>query len=536
MGTHQSNRFDIAIVGAGFAGMYALKQALDSGRSAIVFERGDDVGGTWYWNRYPGARCDVQSMEYSYSFDTQLQQDWQWTERFAAQPEILRYAQHVADRFHLRDHIRFNTVVASADYQDTENEWRIETGAGDEVFAKTCIMATGCLSSTNRPAFDGIDVFEGEQYHTGLWPHHPVDFSGKRVGIIGTGSSAIQSIPIIAESAAHLTVFQRTANYSIPAHNGPIDEAYAADIRSNYDDFRERNKQMFAGFGADQARSDLSVFEVSDEEREARFEVKWQEGGLGFTSTFGDLGRSQPANQIAAEFVRDKIRATVNDPQVAELLCPDQVIGCKRVCVDTNYYKTYNRDNVTLISVRDTPIERLTKTGIIVDDTAFDFDMIIFATGFDAMTGSLLKIDVTGREGVKLADRWAAGPTTYLGLGVHGFPNLFMVSGPGSPSVLSNMIVTIEQHVDFIFTCLDFLKLSGFTTIEAEAEAEAAWVAQCNSIAGETLFPTCNSWYLGANVPGKPRIFMPFVGGFPLYQSICEEVRTANYKGFRLAS
>ena len=417
MSTHQSNRFDIAIVGAGFAGMYALKRALDSGRSAIVFERGDDVGGTWYWNRYPGARCDVQSMEYSYSFDKQLQQDWQWTERFAAQPEILRYAQHVADRFQLRDHILFNTVVASADYKDTENEWRIETGAGHEVFAKTCIMATGCLSSTNRPAFDGIDVFEGEQYHTGLWPHHPVNFSGKRVGIIGTGSSAIQSIPIIAESAAHLTVFQRTANYSIPAHNGPIDEAYAEDIRSNYDDFRQRNKQMFAGFGADQARSDLSVFEVSDEERETRFEVKWEEGGLGFTSTFSDLGRSQPANQIAAEFVRGKIRASVNDPQVAELLCPDQVIGCKRVCVDTNYYKTYNKDNVTLINVRDTPIERLTKTGLIVDNTAFDFDMIIFATGFDAMTGSLLKIDVTGREGVKLADKWAAGPATYLGLG-----------------------------------------------------------------------------------------------------------------------
>ena len=535
MSHEQPALFDLAIIGAGFAGMYALKRALDSDRTAIVFERGDDVGGTWYWNRYPGARCDVQSMEYSYSFDDDLQQEWRWSERFAPQPEILKYAQHVAERFKLRNHIRFETTVESATYLESEQLWEVKTDTGLTALARTCIMATGCLSSTNLPAFEGIDDFEGEHYHTGLWPHEPVDFSGKRVGIIGTGSSAIQSIPIIAETAGHLTVFQRTANYSIPAHNGPIDESYADMIRKNYADFRDRNRQMFAGFGADQARSDLSVFEVDDAERAARFEIKWQEGGLGFTSTFGDLGRNPEANQLAAEFVRSKIKQTVEDPEVADLLCPDQVIGCKRVCVDTNYYATYNKAHVELVNVRQAPIERLTKTGLIQGGVSYDFDIIIFATGFDAMTGTLLRIDITGKDGLKLKDKWEAGPTTYLGLGIHGFPNLFTVSGPGSPSVLSNMIVTIEQHVNFIFDCLDYLKSNGLSSVEAEADAEAMWVQQGNAIANETLFPTCNSWYLGANVPGKPRIFMPFVGGFPLYQSICKDVQAHDYRGFQLA-
>lgn len=528
----EANPLDLIIVGAGFAGLYALQRALNSNRSAVVLERGGDVGGTWYWNRYPGARCDIQSMEYSYSFDDALQQDWSWTERYAAQPEILNYANHVADRFGLRPHIRFSTLVVTMTFLEANNLWRTETAAGDVFFSRFCIMATGCLSSTNLPDFEGRDDFQGEAYHTGTWPHDRVDFTGKRVGIIGTGSSSIQSIPIIAASCAHLTVFQRTPNYAIPAHNGPIDEGYVQEIKQHYDDFRVLNKQMFAGFGAHQTRWEASVFDLDEAGQTQRFEARWQEGGLGFSSSFSDTGSNLDANQIAAEFVRNKIRGTVTDPETAELLCPDQVLGCKRVCVDTHYYETFNRANVDLVSVKDHPIERITPTGLITNGTQYDFDMLIFATGFDAMTGTLLKIDIQGRAGITLAEKWSAGPVTYLGLAIDGFPNFFTVSGPGSPSVLSNMIVTIEQHIDWIMDCLDAMQQRQATTIEATDTATLDWVKTGNAIAAGTLFPTCNSWYLGANVPGKPRIFMPYVGGFPSYVEICERVKREGYQGF----
>jgi len=532
--TTADNPLDIVIVGAGFAGLYALQRALTSGRQAVVIERGDGVGGTWYWNRYPGARCDVQSMEYSYSFDAALQQEWSWTERYAAQPEILEYANHVADRFHLRPHIEFKRTVAKMVYLEDRKVWQTVTSDGANYFSRFCIMATGCLSSTNLPEFEGLNTFEGESYHTGQWPHHPVTFEGKKVGIIGTGSSAIQSIPIIAESCEHLTIFQRTPNYSIPAHNGPIDPDYVATIKNNYDDFRAQNKQMFAGFGAHQTRWDDSVFAADEATREARFETRWQEGGLGFSSSFNDTGSNLEANQIAAEFVRNKIRSQVNNKETAELLCPDQVLGCKRVCVDTNYYATYNRPNVSLVSVKEHPIEAITPKGLVTGGQAYDFDMLIFATGFDAMTGTLSKIRIEGIEGLTLNEKWAEGPKTYLGLAVTGFPNLFTVSGPGSPSVLSNMIVTIEQHINWIMNCLDHLASIEAGTIEATMEAETHWVTLGNDIAAGTLFPTCNSWYLGANVPGKPRIFMPYVGGFPSYAEICDQIQREGYTGFSI--
>jgi len=529
-------RVDAVIVGAGFAGMYALHRLLKENFRPIVFEIGDNVGGTWYWNRYPGARCDVQSMEYSYTFDDALQQDWNWSEKYAPQPEILCYANHVADRFKLRPHINFSTRVLSAHYQQDDQEWLVKTDKNKVYRAKFCIMGTGCLSSTNLPKFKDMDQFRGESFHTGNWPHGPVDFNSKRIGIIGTGSSAIQSIPLIAESCEHLTVFQRTANFSIPAHNRPLDKQYAASIKESYPTFRAENRQMFAAFGSHQSRWDDSIFDVDDHTRQVRFEKKWQEGGLGFTSAFGDTGASKQANDIAADFVRNKIRTIVKDSEVAELLCPDQVLGCKRVCVDSHYFETYNRANVQLVNVKEHPIEAITAEGLIHKGQHYQFDMIIYATGFDAMTGSLLKIDITGKNVLSLQDKWLAGPRTYLGLCTHGFPNFFTVSGPGSPSVLSNMIITIEQHVNWIIDCMTHLRDNNLSTIEALEEAENDWVTQTNEIANGTLFPTCNSWYLGANVPGKPRIFMPFAGGFPAYAKICSEVAEQHYRGFELSA
>lgn len=525
---------DAVIVGAGFAGMYTLHRMRRSGFTAQVFEAGDNVGGTWYWNRYPGARCDVESMEYSFSFDTDLQQEWQWSERYATQPEILSYANHVADRFDLRRDISFNTRVESAHFLEEENTWLVTTEHGDEVRARFCIMATGCLSSVNQPDLSGIADYEGDTYHTGQWPHAGVDFTGKTVGIIGTGSSAIQSIPLIAAQARQLTIFQRTANFSIPAHNQELDQSFIDEIKADYESFREENRQMFAGFGARRSVYEDSVWDADKELREKRFEERWGLGGLGFLRAFGDLGLSLEANDIAAEFVRNKIRDIVDDPEVAELLCPDGVIGCKRLCVDTDYYATFNRDNVTLVDISRDPIDRLTQHGLLTGGKDYEFDAIIFATGFDAMTGSLLRIDLQGKDGLTLQDKWSAGPRTYLGLAVAGFPNLFTISGPGSPSVLSNMIVTIEQHVNWIMDCLEHLREEGIKTIEAGPEAEDAWVTQGNELADMTLMPQCNSWYLGANVPGKPRIFMPFVGGLPLYAETCDRVAANNYEGFEL--
>ncbi len=531
-----SAEIDAVVVGAGFAGMYMLHRLRGLGFSARVYERGDGVGGTWYWNRYPGARCDIESLEYSYQFSEELQQEWDWSERYATQPEILAYANHVAERFDLFRDIQFETTVAAATFDEDTARWHVEVAGTDgtrteTVSARFFILATGCLSSTNTPDFPGLPDFEGDTYHTGAWPHEGVDFTGKRVGIIGTGSSAIQSIPLIAQEAAHLTVFQRTANFTVPAHNGPIEPERVASVKANYPAFRAANAAT--GSGAGFRINEKSALSVSEEERIAEFEARWAEGGLGFAAAFMDVLISKEANETAAEFVRAKIREAVDDPDVAALLSPAQVVGCKRLCVDTGYWATFNRDNVTLVDVASAPIEAITPTGLRTSEAAFDLDCIVFATGFDAMTGAIAKVEIRGVGGRRLADKWAEGPRMYLGLAAQGFPNLFTITGPGSPSVLSNMIPSIEQHVNWIADCIAYMRERGLSRIEAQAHAEDAWVAHVNEVASMTLYPTCNSWYLGANVPGKPRVFMPYLG-FATYVEKCEEVVAKGYEGFAL--
>lgn len=522
---------DVAIVGAGLAGCYALYRVREMGLRAIVFEAGDGVGGTWYWNRYPGARCDIESLEYSYQFDRELQQEWEWKERYAAQPEILEYINHVADRHDLKKDIRFETRVQSAHYEANAARWHVETDRGDRVRARFSVMATGCLSSANLPDFHGLETFQGETYHTGRWPHEGVDFSGRRVGVIGTGSSAIQSIPIIAEQASHLTVFQRTPTYSVPAHNAPLDSEVAARVKADYEGFRARNKEMPFGAFADVEGREESALEASPDEREAHYERWWQSGGLTFLASYGDLMFDPEANATASEFARRKIHEIVDDPETAALLTPDQRIGCKRLCADSGYFETYNRPNVSLVDVRKAPIQEITPSGLRTADAHYELDAIVFATGFDAMTGALHAIDIRGRDGLPLREAWSAGPRTYLGLQTVGFPNLFTVTGPGSPSVLSNMIPAIEQHVDWIADCIAYLDAHGKSRIEPTPEAQDAWVDHVNEVADLTLYRGCNSWYLGANVPGKPQVFMPYIG-FDTYLAKCHEVVENDYEGF----
>ena len=530
----QGETFDAVVIGAGFAGLYALRKLRDElGLRVRLYETGDGVGGTWYWNRYPGARCDVESMDYSYSFSDELQQEWKWSERYASQPEILTYINHVADRFDLRRDVQLSTRVTAATFDEAARRWMITTDRGDRVSARFCIMATGCLSTAQVPAFPGLDSFRGKTYHTGRWPHEGVDFTGQRVGVIGTGSSAIQSIPIIAAQAAHLFVFQRTPNFSVPARNAPLDPDYERQVKARYADFRRQARESRVGFVVE--RSEASALAVSPGERRREYERRWSRGGLGFTATYMDLLLDKDANDTAAEFCREKIRAAVRDPKVAVLLAPnDYPVGTKRMCVDTGYYETFNRDNVTLVDVRRTAIEAITPDGLRTREAAYRLDSIVFATGFDAMTGALLSIDIRGRGGRTLTEAWVEGPRTYLGLAVAGFPNLFAITGPGSPSVLSNMIVSIEQHVDWIADCLDRMRAQGHETIEATDAAQHAWVAHVNEIGHATLYPRANSWYMGANIPGKPRVFMPYIGGVGAYRQICDGVAAKGYEGFTL--
>ena len=531
-----ATQLDAVVVGAGFAGLYMLYRLRELGMSARVIEAGDGVGGTWYWNRYPGARCDVESLEYQYGFEDDLPREWKWTERYATQPEILTYLNHVADRFDLRTSIQFETRVTEAIFDEESNRWAVTTDGGDRFSAKHCIMATGCLSAAKVPDFKGLDSFEGQWYHTGHWPHEGVDFTGKRVGVIGTGSSAIQSIPIIAAQAAQLTVFQRTANFSVPAHNGPINAEYQAQMKENYTEVRRRARESAAGILA-RTPGEKSALEVAEDERRQEFESRWQQGGFALGGAFIDLGLNLEANETAAEFVRSKIRETVNDPVTAELLCPrDYPFATKRLCVDSGYFETFNRENVSLIDVKNAPIEEITAKGLRTAGQEYEFDCLVFATGFDAMTGALSNIDIRGRDGATLRDKWAHGPRTYLGIQIAGFPNLFTITGPGSPSVLSNMIVSIEQHVDWISDCLTYLREHELQTIEATVAAEDQWVDHVNQVADLTLFPLANSWYLGANIPGKPRVFMPYVGGVGNYAVKCQQVATDGYEGFALGA
>ena len=524
--------YDAVIVGAGFSGLYMLHRLKQQGLRARVLERGDGVGGTWFWNRYPGARCDIESMEYSYQFSEALQQSWEWSERYASQPEILSYINHVADRFGLREDIQLETTVTGAEFDSASNHWCVHTQAGDTFSSRYCIMATGCLSSANTPDFPGLASFQGDCYHTGNWPQEGVDFSGKRVAVIGTGSSGIQSIPLIAEQARHLTVFQRTPNYSVPARNKPLDPDYVRAIKADYSGFRAHNWAQ--PFGANFQGNDALAAEADADTLQQEYQARWQRGGLPFMAAFADLLFDRKANDTAAEFIRQKIREQVADPETAQKLCPDSVVGCKRLCADSNYFETYNRPDVTLVDVSEAPIEAITADGLRTSQQQYALDCIVFATGFDAMTGALMNIDITGTQGHSLAEKWNAGPRTYLGLATSGFPNLFMITGPGSPSVLTNMLPSIEQHVNWIADCIEYMQQHDFTRINATETAQEQWVQHVNDVAGETLYPSCNSWYLGANVPGKPRVFMPYLG-FPPYVEKCEAVVANGYEGFELS-
>ncbi|MFW0787828.1 NAD(P)/FAD-dependent oxidoreductase [Gordonia sp. CPCC 206044] len=522
---------DVVVVGAGIAGLYALHRFHTDGWTVQGYEAGGGVGGVWYWNRYPGARCDVESIDYSYSFDEQLQQDWDWTEKYATQPEILRYLEHVADRFDLLQHIRFNTRVVDLSLDEVSLRWRVRTDDGDEVEARYCITALGPLSSANVPEIPGLDSFTGSIHHTSAWPAEGVDLTGLRVGVIGTGSSGIQAIPRIAEQAEHLEVFQRSANYSIPAGNHPIDDETRAAYKAGY--AQRRRLSMDSGGGSPHRAHPSSALEVTEEERCRAYEERWRLGGVLFSKTFPDQLTDAAANDTARAFWENKIRAVVDDPEVAGKLIPrDHPIGAKRICTDDNYFQTFNRDNVHLVDLRETPIARITRTGIDIGVRSIDLDAIVLATGFDAMTGSLDRINIVGRGGQTLKQAWDAGPRTYLGLGVNGFPNLFNLTGPGSPSVLANMVLHSELHVDWIADAMASARRAGRQGIEATGAAVDGWVDECSRRAAETLMPQANSWYLGANIPGKPRIFMPFVGGFGVYRDILGDVAADGYRGF----
>lgn len=530
------SQLDALVIGAGFGGMYALYKLRQLGFTVRGFERGAGFGGTWYWNRYPGARCDIESVSYQFAFEPELARNWEWTERYAQQPEIERYAQYVADSLDLAKDFEFSTSIVAAAFDETAQRWRVETDGGDVVWAQFIVSATGCLSTRNTPDFPGLETFEGETYHTGSWPKEGVDLTGKRVAVIGTGSSGVQSIPKIAEEADHLYVFQRTAQYSVPAGQSTLDPAKQQRRRDEIVQWREAAFKSFGGL-PDMVRSTRSVMEDSDDELRRKYDERWGIGGaLDFLTVHSDVGLNEEANARVSEYVREKIRAIVKDPETAELLCPKIPIGIKRFLVDTNYFDTYNRDNVTLVDVHDRPIERITTKGIVANGVEYELDVIVFATGFDAMTGPLLQIDIQGREGISLRDTWKDGPRTLLGFQVAGFPNLFMVSGPLSPSVLSVMTIGIEQQVDWIADCLVYMRDRDLATIEADTDAQNEWVDHTQDLVRGTMRMKVDSWYLGANIPGKPRVFMVYTGGFGVYTARCNEAAANGYTGFDFAT
>ena len=530
----RSGACDVVVIGAGMAGLYMLHRLREIGLSAVVVETGKDVGGTWYWNRYPGARVDIESQEYSFSFSEELEREWRWTERYAAQPEILAYLNHVADRFDLRRDIRFETRVTALNWNEAAQHWSVSTDRGDALTARFVVAATGCLSVPNEPNFPGQKTFKGPTYHTGRWPHEGVDFTGKRVAVIGTGSSAIQSIPQIARQASQVVVFQRTPNYSVPARNGPIDPAIREHWLANREQNRELQRTSRAGFLHSNPGEQRATL-VGDNERRRVFENRWAQGGFAVGTAFADLLVDQRANAMIAKFVAEKIHEIVKDPRTADTLTPkDYPFGAKRLCVDTGYYEIFNEPNVRLVDLTATPLDRITPDGVRTSEETFEVDAIVFAIGFDAMTGALSRIDITGRDGLSLRRAWEDGPKSYLGLMVANFPNLFTITGPGSPAVLANMVVAVEQHVDWICDLLVHMKHFAFRTVEAKQDAQSEWVAHVNERASGTIYHSANSWYLGANVPGKPRVFMPYVGGMGAYRALCAAIAENGYLGFSL--
>jgi len=527
------SELDVAIVGAGFAGMYLVYLLRQRGFRVRAYEAGGDVGGTWYWNRYPGCRVDTVSMEYSYEFSEELQQEWQWSEKYATQPELLRYARHVAERFDLRKDIQFNTRITAAHFNDDSGRWLVETDQGEQISAQFLICATGILSAPNLPPFEGLDSFKGDFYHTGQWPHETVDFTGRRVAVVGTGSSGSQAIPLIAAQAEQLTVFQRTPNYVIPAYNESLQPEEVAAIKRDYPQRRQANKLFPFAFSFE--TTGQSVFEFSEEEREQIYQAAWARGGLMFLGTFTDLVLDPAANATAQTFFKRKLASIVDAPATVELLTPDFPLGCKRLVVGTNFYETFNQPHVELVSIKQTPIERITPDGLVVAGKEYPVDAIVFATGFDADSGPMLRIDIRGRNGLALRDKWADGASCYLGLMPAGFPNLFTITGPGSPSALSNVVKSIEQHVDYIADCLTHMREQGQTLIEADEQAEQDWALHVDAIASQTIFKSCNSWYLGSNIPGKPRVFKAYVG-WPEYAGELAQIAADNYRGFKFGT
>jgi cyclohexanone monooxygenase len=530
------SKIDVLVVGAGIAGLYMLHRLRELGLRTRVVEAGDGIGGTWYWNRYPGARCDVESYFYSYSFDPELEQEWEWTEKYPRQAEILRYIEHVADRYDLRRDITLRTRVTAATYDEGAGRWTVSTDTGEEIDAQFLVMATGCLSAPKAPEIPGAERFAGPILQTSRWPHEGADLAGRRVAVIGTGSTGIQAIPVIASEASELTVFQRTANFSFPAQHRPLDEARTTEVKATYRDLRDAQRTSFAGF-SDRAPT-RATFDDSDEERAAVYEAAWERGTIGaMIATYTDTGLDREANETLAEFIRGKIRAIVRDPDVAETLSPrTHFVGTKRPCLDDGYYATFNEEHVRLVDLRRTPLVEITEHGLRTTEASYEVDVIVLATGFDAVTGALLAVDITGAGGRTLRDDWAQGPRSYLGLGVAGFPNLFTVTGPYSPSVLSNMMISIEQHVEWITDCIAHLRGAGVAVIEPTAEAQEAWMRHAEEVGNGTLFPTADSWYMGANVPGKSRVFMPYIGGVGTYRAKCEEVVANGYEGFALTT
>ena len=538
--TDQQATYDAVVVGAGFAGMYMLYKLQQRGLKVRLYEAGSGVGGTWYWNRYPGARVDVESVEYSYSFDDELQQQWSWSERYASQAELLRYCEHVADRFKLRPNMQFDTRVNAAHYDEGAARWTIRTSRGDQVSAKYCILATGFLSSGSVPDFVGLADYQGNKYLTSRWPKEEVDFSGQRVAVIGTGSSAVQSIPPIAQQAKHLTVFQRTPSFSIPARNGPLDKAYEARVKAMYGEWRRRQRdESRGGFIAlnfePAAPNNRSALDCTAAERLADYELRWRNGGLAYYSSYIDLLTNQAANDTLAEFVRGKIRERVKDPHTAELLCPTSYpILAKRLCADTNYYETYNRDNVVLVSIKDTPIEKLTIKGLVVAGREYEADSIVFATGFDAVTGALKNIDVRGPGGADLKDHWLGAPRAYLGLMSAGFPNLFFLDGPCSNGALVSPMLLSEYQVEWVDRCITAVGTQPTARIDAKLAAENAWMEHMHEVAKGSLLYAANSWYVGANIPGKPRALLSYLGGLEAYRQQCRAGEAQAYGNFRI--
>lgn len=530
----------VVVIGAGFAGLYMLYRLRQLGYDAVIVEAGSGVGGTWYWNRYPGARVDIESVEYSYSFSEELQQEWEWSERYAAQPELLRYLNHVTDRFDLRPHIRFNQRVRSAVFDEGGDAWDIEIEGGESLRCRYVVMATGFLSAPNRPNFPGFEKYQGQVLHTAAWPREGFDFSGMRVGIIGTGSSAIQTIPIVAQQAEHLTVFQRTPAFSIPLRNCPMPADYQARVKAHYAEWRAAEKKSAGGWVSVnwEIMTPITVgaMDVSDEERRALFDDRWESGGLAFYNTYPDVASNIRSNEALADYMREKIRSRVNDPATAELLCPKTYpVLTKRLCADTNYYETYNRENVALVDIRSTPVG-FTETGVHCGGKDYAFDAVIVATGYDALTGALTRIDIRGRGGRTLSDHWQEGARTAYGLMIAGFPNMFLMDGPGCPSPFYQPILLSEEQGDWIGDWLVHMDAQGLTSIEPSAECEDAWVQHCTEAANATLFPEAPSWYMGANIPGKGRIGLAYFGGMASYRQRCEEIQISGFNGFEFGS